>query len=62
MAMDEDALDAALEGLGEDVENFGLFTLLGNAANAMPDEMNALMALMQSEPETTAPDDATTAE
>lgn len=62
MAMDEDALDAALEGLGEDVENFGLFTLLGNAANAMPDEMNALMALMQSEPETTAPDDAATAE
>ena len=62
MAMDEDALDAALEGLGDDVENFGLFTLLGNAANAMPDEMNALMALMQSEPETTAPDDATTAE
>lgn len=62
MAMDEDALDEALTGLAEDVENFGLFTLLGNAANAMPDEMNVLIALMQSEPETTTPDDATTAE
>lgn len=60
MTLDEDAAEEALEGLEEDVQNFGLFTLLGNAANAMPDEMNTLLALMQSESETT--DDATTAD